>query len=101
MKKGTDKQQVFGVLGAGKQGTAAAYDFLRFGNPGSVWMADFDADAARHSAERLQALVPDKADRIFHAQVDARDELSLTEFLKPIHTLLSAVPYFMHPMVAE
>src|SRR5258708_234972 len=95
------KNRVFAVLGAGKQGTASAYDFLKFGNPDAVWMADFDGDAARRSADRLKSLVPDKASHVFSAQVDARDELSLIEFLKPVHTLLSAVPYFMHPAVAE
>src|SRR5262245_40280744 len=101
MSKREGKKRVFAVLGAGKQGTASAYDFLKFGNPDEVWMADFDAQTAKRSADRLKSLVPEMAARVFHAQVDARDELSMIAFLKPVHTLLSAVPYFMHPMVAE
>ena len=100
MKNQASKKRIFAVLGAGKQGTAAAYDFLKFGNPDEVWMADFDSNAARRAVDRLKALVPEMAGLIFHSQVDARDELTLIEFLKPVHTLLSAVPYFMHPMVA-
>src|SRR5712691_11385197 len=95
------KKRIFAVLGAGKQGTAAAYDFLRFADPDAVWMADSRAEVADGSAERLRALVPEKADRVFAAEVDASDTVVLSRFLEPVHTLLSAVPYFMHPQVAE
>jgi lysine 6-dehydrogenase len=95
-----EKQRVFAVLGAGRQGTAAAYDVLTHGSPDSVVMADSDLAAAEHSAARLRELVPDSADRIRAAAVDATDSESVVEFLKPVHTLLSAVPYFMHPTVA-
>lgn len=94
------KKRVYAVLGAGKQGTAAAYDFLRFGKPDAVWMADADGRAAEKSAERLRKLVPEQTERIFSAQVDATDPEGLVAFLEPVQTLLSAVPYFMHPTVA-
>src|SRR5207248_658098 len=57
--------------------------------------------AAEASAARLRALVPEMADRVTAASVDATDTVALDYFLKPVHTLLSAVPYFMHPQVAE
>src|ERR1044071_6395482 len=98
--KRQDKDMVFAVLGAGKQGTAAAYDVLRFANPKTVWMADADAAAANHAAERLRTLLPDMADRVFATSVNANDPVALTKFLEPVNTLLSAVPYFMHPQVA-
>lgn len=97
----TEKQRSFAVLGAGKQGTAAAYDFLRFANPKAVWMADASEEAAKHAAGRLRQLVPEKADRIHAAQVDATDHMALVDFLRPVGTLLSAVPWHMHPRVAK
>jgi lysine 6-dehydrogenase len=98
--KHSEKKRVYAVLGAGKQGTAAAYDFLRFGEADSVWMADASKAVAEHAADRLRKLVPKAAKRVHAAQVDATDPEALVEFLKPVHTLLSAVPYFMHPSVA-
>jgi len=88
------------VLGAGKQGTAAAYDFLRFGDAEEVWMADANAQAAERAVARLRRLVPERAERVFSACVDASDNEALAEFLKPVRVLLSAVPYHMHPQVA-
>jgi lysine 6-dehydrogenase len=98
--RNVEKRRVFAVLGAGMQGTAAAYDFLKFGEPETVWLADASEAAARHAAERLQQLLPEQADRVRFARIDAGDTESLVEFLKPVRSLLSAVPYFMHPSVA-
>jgi len=95
-----EKQRVFAVLGAGRQGTAAAYDVLKFAEPDAVILADADHEAADHAAARLRALLPESAGRVRSEQVDATDAMALAEFLRPIHTLLSAVPYFMHPTVA-
>jgi lysine 6-dehydrogenase len=94
------KRKTFAVLGAGKQGTAAAYDFLKFGQADLVIMGDASLEAAERSAARLRTLLPDHAERVAAKQVDATDAEALVEFLEPVHTLLSAVPYFMHPSVA-
>lgn len=45
------------VLGAGRQGTAAAYDMARFGDAGQVTLADIGASVAEASAERVNALI--------------------------------------------
>ncbi len=97
----SEKRRVFGVLGAGKQGTAAAYDFLKFGRAEEVWLADSHPVAAKAAAERLRKLVPERADFIHFDVVDASDHEGLVEFLQPVQTLLSAVPWFMHPQVAR
>lgn len=98
--RSVEKRRVYAVLGAGMQGTAAAYDFLKFGEPETVWLADANEETARRAAERLQRLVPEQADRVRFACIDAGDTESLVEFLKPVRALLSAVPYHMHPSVA-
>lgn len=98
--RSVEKRRDYAVLGAGMQGTAAAYDFLKFGEPETVWLADANEETARRAAERLQRLVPEQADRVRFARIDAGDTGSLVEFLKPVRALLSAVPYHMHPSVA-
>jgi lysine 6-dehydrogenase len=95
-----EKRRVYAVLGAGMQGTAAAYDMLKYGEPEAVWFADASEERARHAAERLQRLLPEYADCVRYARIDAGDTESLVEFLKPVRALLSAVPYYMHPSVA-
>lgn len=95
------KARIYGVLGTGKQGTAAAYDFLRFGAADEVHLADVNAEAAQAAAERLQRLLPEHAHRVRWQAVDAVNPAAVRDFLQPVRTLLSAVPYFMHPQVAE
>jgi lysine 6-dehydrogenase len=41
------------VIGAGRQGTAAAYDLMRWGEAERVVLADADADVAQASAGRV------------------------------------------------
>ena len=43
----------FAVIGAGRQGTAAAYDLARYGQADEVFLADRDMTIARQAAERL------------------------------------------------
>ena len=99
--KPSQKKRVFGVLGSGKQGTASAFDFLKFGQADEVWVADSDPRMANAAADRLKVLAPEKSPIIRTAVVDATDHEGLVEFLRPVQTLLSAVPWFMHPQVAR
>ncbi len=43
----------YGILGAGRQGTAAAHDLARFGEADCIVLADANLDAARAAAETL------------------------------------------------
>ena len=47
----------YAVLGAGRQGTAAAYDMARWGDAQRVVLADFDLDVARRAADRVNLLI--------------------------------------------
>lgn len=91
--------QVFAILGSGMQGTAAAYDLAKFADPARIVLGDADADQARRSAERVNRLVgrPVCEPR----QVDALDPAGLALFLGEVDVLLSCVPYWMHPRIAE
>lgn len=79
------------ILGAGRQGTAAAYDLIKFGNPDDVLLVDQDANAAKRSAERINELTDDSIAQGTMGNVADTDELS--SILKGTDSILSAVPY--------
>ncbi|MFP3853637.1 MAG: saccharopine dehydrogenase C-terminal domain-containing protein [Anaerolineales bacterium] len=84
----------YAVLGAGRQGTAAAYDLIRHGSAELVLMADVDIRQAEGAAARLNALTDShKAHAI---RLDADRPQQVAEVLKQerIDAFISAVPYF-------
>ena len=87
----------YAVLGAGRQGAAAAYDMIRFGDAGAVLLADRDGDLAADAAERINRLTGSTL--ASPAQVDVTDNRALVAFLKPVDALLSAVPYAFNQTV--
>ena len=89
----------YAVVGAGRQGTAAAYDMARFGDAAAVRIADADPAAARRAAERVNRLVG-KEIATPHA-VDATDQPALRAFLQGVDSFLSAVPYWLNPGIAR
>jgi lysine 6-dehydrogenase len=87
----------YAILGAGMQGTAAAYDLAKFADANEIRLGDASLARAEAAALRLQGLTY----RDFSVQeVDALDEQSIDEFLSEIDVLLSCVPYWMHPKIA-
>lgn len=80
------------VLGAGRQGIAAAYDLALFGEASRVTLADFNRQIAKNAAARVNALVRGKiADAM---ALDVRDENAVRRALKGYSVALGAVPYF-------
>ena len=90
---------IYGVLGGGRQGTAAAYDMARFGDAEKVMIADIDGDAARASAERVNKLLG--SDIAEGVALDVTNRSELEAFLGPIDSFLSAVPYWLNPAITE
>ncbi len=82
----------YAVVGAGRQGTAAAYDMLKWGGASSVLMADYDGEAAARAARRIGQLFGNPA-VASSAQVDVRDYDALVDLLKPVDVFLCAVPF--------
>ena len=80
------------VLGAGRQGIAAAYDLVLFGEASRVTLADCDGELARSAADRVNELVHGKAANA--VALDVRDEDAVHNILKGYDVALSAVPYF-------
>jgi saccharopine dehydrogenase-like NADP-dependent oxidoreductase len=47
----------YGVLGGGRQGTAAAYDMVKLGDAKALRIADVDRAAARACADRVNRML--------------------------------------------
>ena len=82
------------IIGAGKQGTAAAYDLAIFGEAESITLADSRLEAAEKAARRVNALVGREVAGAI--QLDARDPAKLRSALHGMHGALSAVPYYFN-----
>ena len=80
----------YAVLGAGRQGIAAAYDLALQGDAEAVIMADRDLATAQASASRANHL--SGTSLIEPAQLDASDPNALMRLLEDIDSVLSAVP---------
>jgi lysine 6-dehydrogenase len=80
------------VIGAGRQGVAAAYDVALFGEASRVTLADSRSDVATEAAERVNRLLARPiADAV---QLDVTDSLAVCRAIKGYTVALSAVPYF-------
>jgi lysine 6-dehydrogenase len=80
------------VLGAGRQGTAAAYDFARWGEAGRVILADQNLAQANKAVERVNQLMGRAVAE--PVQVDAGSQEQVMQVLSGAHACLSAVPYY-------
>lgn len=86
----------FAVIGAGRQGTAAAYDLARFGQADEIFLADRDLTLARQAAERVNHLMgmPIASPAVLDAEDEAGVELWLRQH--KVRAFISAVPYFFN-----
>lgn len=82
------------VLGAGRQGVAAAYDMARWGNAHRIILADLDSETVQGAAERVNHLTGRPA--VEPIQLDASDLKAVGEVLKDADVCLSALPYSMN-----
>ena len=81
----------YAVLGAGRQGTAAAYDFVRWGDARRVILGDIQLEVAVAAAQRVNRLTG--RDSAAAAHVDVTDPHSVLQALDGVDAFLSAVPY--------
>jgi lysine 6-dehydrogenase len=90
---------VYGVLGGGRQGTAAAYDMAKFGDADKVLIGDISLEAAQKSAARVNKLIG--RDVASGHQVDVTNHDQLKAFLSQVKSFLSAVPYWNNPNITR
>lgn len=88
----------YAILGAGMQGTAAAYDLGLYGDAHSIILADARFAQASKAAHRVNDLVGREV--CFPTEIDVLNEEALATLLTPIDVVLSCVPYWMHPRIA-
>lgn len=89
----------YAVLGGGRQGTAAAYDMAKWGDAERVLIADVSLEAGQKSAARVDDLIGSPIAQAVH--LDVTDRAALVEFLRPVDSFLSAVPYWNNPAITE
>ncbi len=84
----------YAVIGSGRQGTAAASDFAKFGDAEDIMMADVNLAAARRSAARVNKLVGRDVARPL--QADVTKPPTVLKAIKGADVMLSGVPYFFN-----
>jgi lysine 6-dehydrogenase len=89
----------YAILGAGRQGTAAAYDLALRGDASQVILADQNPEAARKAAERVNKLLGRQL--ATSVAVDVTDSASVLAVLKGVDGVLSAVPYYYNLELAN
>ncbi len=84
----------YAVIGSGRQGTAAAYDFAKFGDAEDIVMADMSLVRARRSAARVNQLVGRSVAHPVLANVTKPP--TVLKAIKDADVMLSGVPYFFN-----
>ena len=82
----------YAVLGAGRQGTACAYDMIKFGDADSVVLADLELQGAKAAAARINTLL--QTNRAAGVELDVTDLDAVGACLEDVDAFLSAVPYY-------
>src|SRR2546428_6227128 len=89
----------YAVLGSGRQGTAAAYDFAVHGDADALVLADMNLSAAKAAAKRVNDLAGTTVATAAKADVMKSD--SVLHILKGADVLLSGVPYYHNLALAK
>ncbi len=89
----------YAVLGAGRQGVAAAYDMARRGDASHIVLADYDFTVARQGAKRVNELIGKTVAEAM--QLDVTDLDAVERILSGVDSFLSAVPYYYNLEIAK
>jgi lysine 6-dehydrogenase len=85
-------EYTYAVVGAGRQGTACAYDMARWGEAKRVILIDKELAIAERAAQRVNDLTGRNVAQA--AQVDVTDTRALEQALEGVQAFVSAVPYY-------
>jgi lysine 6-dehydrogenase len=89
----------YAIIGAGMQGTAAAYDLALHGDADEVRLLDIDIRRAGIAAARVNKLAGREVAKA--GIVNATDKTSAAQVLEGMHACLSCVPYFLNVSLAK
>ncbi|MCB9258765.1 MAG: saccharopine dehydrogenase NADP-binding domain-containing protein [Ignavibacteriales bacterium] len=84
----------YAIIGSGKQGTASAYDLIKFGNAEKVLLIDNDLKAAEKSAKKLNKLTNSKV--CVPLKINVKNKEELLQNLTDIDSIISGVPYYFN-----
>ena len=82
----------YAIIGSGRQGTASAYDLIKFGDAEKVLMIDNNLGAAESVSKRVNDLT--NSNKCTPLQIDAKNTEELKHSLKNVDSIISAVPYY-------
>ncbi len=93
------------ILGAGKQGVAAAYDVAVYGQARRVTLADCSTPLVKEGVSRLKKLLGSKLKQnrvtIEGRRTDCRNRGALSQAMRGHNAVLSALPYYLNPEAAR
>ena len=89
----------YGILGAGRQGTGAAYDLIVRGEAESVILGDIDERQSAAAAHRVNQLT--KSKRAHGERIDAADHDALAQFLLPLDAFISSASWRLNLEVSR
>lgn len=84
----------YAVLGAGRQGTASAYDLANWGDAKQVILADKELEIAQQAAYRVNRLLGRQV--AVAKQLDVTELNSVKNVLQGVDAFVSAVPYYFN-----
>ncbi len=82
----------YAVLGAGRQGTAAAYDMGKWGEAEKIIIADLNWENAKSATKRVNSLLNKQI--AIPQKINVKNQKETTKLLRGIDAFLSAVPYY-------
>ncbi len=89
----------YAVIGAGRQGTAAAFDLAARGSADAVVLADVSLSAAKSAASRVNHLAVSSVATA--AKVDVTKPESVLKILREADVFISGVPYYHNLRLAR
>ncbi len=93
------KKFKYAVVGAGRQGTASAYDLALNGNAELIYLIDENISAA----EKAAFFVSEKSGfgKCVPVKSSATDEKTIANIFKEVDSVISAVPYYFNVLLTK
>lgn len=88
-------QYHYAVIGAGRQGVAAAYDLAKWGDAADIRLADATAEVAARAAARINRLIGREI--ATGTWLDAANVDAVTDWLNGVDVFVCAVPFRLIP----
>ncbi len=87
------------IIGTGRQGTAAAYDILKFANTGLLLLLDNNDKSLSNCLKKINSVINNT--KVLKYKIDFSNPIDLIEKLQNIDIFLSSVPYKYNLMLTK